>query len=141
MLKKTPSSESHEIFFFLPFFDCGTKIFLFAWALPPPPTSAHGTAIGSTHASGACASAPDHSCRRPFLRRILGIYMRLLRKTFSMWSAGVRCFILLNRYWGIVTVSGFPRVIRPQILTWGLPDPRLYRTTSLAISSGGRLDY
>jgi len=30
----------------------------------------------------------------------------------------VCCFVLLNRYWGIVTVPGFPRVNRPQT-TWG----------------------
>ena len=35
------------------------------------------------------------------------------------------CFVLLNRYWGIVTVPGLHRVNRPQILTWGLPDPRV----------------
>jgi len=28
-------------------------------------------------------------------------------------------FVLLTRYWGIVTVPGCPRVNRPQILTWG----------------------
>jgi len=32
-------------------------------------------------------------------------------------------FVLLNRYWGIVTVPGFPRVNRPQTITLGLPDP------------------
>jgi len=38
---------------------------------------------------------------------------------------GMCCFVLLNRYWGIVTVPGFksPRVNRPQKITWGLPDP------------------
>jgi len=29
------------------------------------------------------------------------------------------CFVLLNRYLGIVTVPGFPRANRPQIITWG----------------------
>jgi len=29
------------------------------------------------------------------------------------------CFVLLTRYWGIVTVPGCPRVNRPQIITWG----------------------
>ena len=31
----------------------------------------------------------------------------------------VCCFVLLNQYWGIVTVQGFPRVNRPQIIIWG----------------------
>jgi len=31
---------------------------------------------------------------------------------------GVCCFVWLTRYWGIVTVPGFPRVNRPQT-TWG----------------------
>ena len=31
---------------------------------------------------------------------------------------GVCCFVLLNRYWGIITVPGLPRVNRPQT-TWG----------------------
>jgi len=35
----------------------------------------------------------------------------------------VCCFVLLNWYWEIVMVPGFPRVNRPQIITWGLPDP------------------
>jgi len=30
----------------------------------------------------------------------------------------VCCFVLFNRYWGIVTVLGLPRVNRPQT-TWG----------------------
>ena len=30
----------------------------------------------------------------------------------------VSCFVFLTRYWGIVTVPGFPRVNRPQT-TWG----------------------
>jgi len=34
-------------------------------------------------------------------------------------SVSVCCFVLLSRYWGIVTVPGFPRVNRPQIITWG----------------------
>jgi len=32
---------------------------------------------------------------------------------------GVCCFVLLTRYWGIVTVPGCPRVNRPGIITWG----------------------
>ena len=31
----------------------------------------------------------------------------------------VCCFVLLTRYWGIVTVLGCPRVNRLQIITWG----------------------
>ena len=31
----------------------------------------------------------------------------------------VCCFVLLTRYWGIVTVPGCPCVNRPQIITWG----------------------
>ena len=34
-------------------------------------------------------------------------------------ATNVCCFILLTRYWGIVTVPGFLRVDRPQILTSG----------------------
>jgi len=30
----------------------------------------------------------------------------------------VCCFVLLTRYWGIVTVPRFPRVNRLQIITW-----------------------
>jgi len=29
------------------------------------------------------------------------------------------CFVLLTRYWEIVTVPGCPRVNRPGIITWG----------------------
>ena len=28
------------------------------------------------------------------------------------------CVALFNQYWGTVTVPGFPRVSRPQIITW-----------------------
>jgi len=31
----------------------------------------------------------------------------------------VCCFVLLTRYWGIVTVPGCPRVNKPGIITWG----------------------
>jgi len=32
-------------------------------------------------------------------------------------------FVLLNQYWGIVRIPESSRVNRPQIITWGLPDP------------------
>ena len=35
-------------------------------------------------------------------------------------SLSVCCFVLLTRYWGIVTVTRCPRVKRPQMLTWGV---------------------
>jgi len=42
-----------------------------------------------------------------------GIFSRTLR-FYYVASSPVCCFVLLNRYWGIVTVTGYPRVNRPQ---------------------------
>jgi len=38
----------------------------------------------------------------------------------------VRCFVVLIRYWGIVTVLGFPRVNRAEMVIWGGPILTLY---------------
>jgi len=45
--------------------------------------------------------------------------MRRTLQTFHHCGTRVCYFVFLIRYWGIVTVPGFPRVNRPQIITWG----------------------
>jgi len=44
----------------------------------------------------------------------------LLTKTYRVLT-GVCCLVWFTRYWGIITVPEFPRVNRPQMLTWGVP--------------------
>jgi len=46
----------------------------------------------------------------------------------------VCCFVLLTRYWGIVTIPGFPRVNRPQIINLGWLDPHLPPFQSIRMS-------
>ena len=70
-----------------------------------------------------------HTASAPITAGTLADVVAVIRKPISTWLEGtcplivsVCCFVLLNQYWGIVTVPGFHRVNWPQILTRGLPD-------------------
>ena len=74
------------------------------------------------------AQTPSHPCalQAVFVKSVTKITWRYLMPGSSppfLACACMCCFVPWTRYWGIVTVPGFPRVNRPQIITLGWPDP------------------